>query len=196
MRPKMRGTWIRMCMVISAAAVLLSGCGSSHDARKAPHHGQAVLSAANVCRRASRQVVASFFHLPAASVAATGSTGNDLMPQCTFTIPVAGRRVQLIANISNAPSPYFVLERTAVEASQVFTTTPLFKPPTDITGLGLDADWFPPERHLMTTDGRVLVTVTVDSWQKANTAREIALTSAVARTYLGPNDAAAAKLYP
>ena len=166
MRPKMRGTWIRMCMVISAAAVLLSGCGSSHDARKAPHHGQAVLS------------------------------GNDLMPQCTFTIPVAGRRVQLIANISNAPSPYFVLERTAVEASQVFTTTPLFKPPTDITGLGLDADWFPPERHLMTTDGRVLVTVTVDSWQKANTAREIALTSAVARTYLGPNDAAAAKLYP
>jgi hypothetical protein len=192
----MRDSRIRICLGILAAMVLLSACGSSNDARKAaPHHGQAALSPANVCRHTSRQAVAGLLRLPATSVATTGSTGNNLMPQCTFTAPVAGNRVQLIANISNGPQPFMILERTAVEASQVFTTTPLFQPPQNITGLGLDADWFPPEQHLMTTDGRVLVTVTV-SWQHAKTARKISTAVAVACTYLGPNDSTAAKLYP
>ena len=117
------------------------------------------------------------------------------MPECTFTVDVADKPVRLIADISNAPSPYFVLERTAVEASQIFTTTPLIKPPQNVTGLGLDADWFFAEQHLMTTDGRRLVTVTV-TWPQATTPRKIAIADAVARSYLGPNDEAAAKLYP
>jgi hypothetical protein len=191
----MSGRKICICLAVTSAALALGGCGSSQQAEKARHRGQATLSPANVCRRASRQAVASFFSLPAAGVVVAGSTGNDLMPQCTFTVDVAGKPVRLIADISNAPSPYFVLERTAVEASQIFTPTALIKPPQNVTGLGLDADWFFEEQHLMTTDGRRLVTVTV-TWPRAPTPRKIAIADAVARTYLGPNDEAAAKLYP
>ncbi len=56
--------------------------------------------------------------------------------------------------------------------------------PQDISGVGLDADWFPPQQHLMTTDGVRLITATVD-WPAMPGSRRIAIAIAMARPYLG-----------
>lgn len=184
----------RSLITAVGAAVLVCGCGSAGHTKARTGHPRA-LTKATVCRSTAHRAAAHALGVSPASVATAGSLGNNLMPQCTFTVPVAGSHVQLIANVDNGPSPYYLLERTAEEQAQVFAPTPLTPAPQDITGLGLDADWFGEEQQLMTTDGRVLVTVTV-TWQHGSTARKIAVTSAVARTYLGPNDYAATKLYP
>jgi hypothetical protein len=106
------------------------------------------------------------------------------MPQCSFTARLAdGKAVTVVANLDNAPSPYFRLERTAVEAAQVFTPTPMSPPPDAIAGLGLEADWFPAEKQLMTTDGLRLITVSF-SWPGATKKQEEGVGEAVARTYL------------
>ncbi len=122
------------------------------------------------------------------------------MPQCSFSTRLTdGKRVAVVANVDNAPSPYFRLERTAVEASQVFTPTRLSPAPDAIPGLGLEADWFPAMQQLMTTDGLRLITVSF-SWPGATQKDEQSVGEAVARTYLkklSPKQAAAvANGYP
>ncbi|MHB8690182.1 MAG: hypothetical protein ACYDHH_02955 [Solirubrobacteraceae bacterium] len=50
------------------------------------------------------------------------STGNNAMAQCSLTTRLAsGKRVAVLANVNTGASPYFVLERTIVEANQQFT---------------------------------------------------------------------------
>jgi hypothetical protein len=96
-------------------------------------------------------------------------------------------------NVDTGPQPYFVLERTIVEASQIFPSR-LSPAPLAVPGLGLEAAWFPAETHLMATDGTRLVTVTVD-WPRASQTREIALARAVTRQYLKtPSGKAAQRL--
>jgi hypothetical protein len=118
------------------------------------------------------------------TISETDSTGNNAMPQCTYTVRVAhAGRVALTANVDNGPQPYFRLERTQVEEGQVFTPSRIVPAPVAISGLGLAADWFPQQQQLMATDGRILITVGV-SWRHAPPRRRQALDEAVARTYL------------
>jgi hypothetical protein len=105
------------------------------------------------------------------------------MPQCAFG--VRGRPVSVTANVDSSPQAYFRLERTAVEATQMLFPGQVAPPPQQISGLGLDADWFPGTSRLMTTDGKRLVTVTV-SWADTASARQLALAEAVARPYMTP----------
>ena len=98
----------------------------------------------------------------------------------------------MIANVDNGPQPYFRLERTIVEAGQQFGAVRTAAPPQSVTGLGLDAAWFPDEMKLMTTDGVRLITVTIN-WPGTSGARRRALARATARDYLGPLNRKAAE---
>lgn len=162
--------------------LLLGGCGHSAPAgHSAAKRGS---TAPDICPGGSLDVMARFLSVQTNAIATAISTGNDAAPQCSFTTRLrGGRRVVVIANVDVAPSPYFVLERTIVEASQVFGSTRVSPAPVSVTGLGLDAAWFPAEAHLMTTDGTRLITTSVD-WPGASQKREIALARAVSRPYL------------
>jgi hypothetical protein len=159
--------------------VILAACGSSgpaeHAARTHP---------TPVCTSHARAEMARSVGVQATTIAASRSIGNDGMPQCTFKVrlPRAGQ-VTVIANVDVEPSAYFVLERTIVEASQVFGPRRLSPAPVAVPGLGLEASWFPEEDWLQATDGVRLVTTSID-WNGAKQGREIALARAVTRTYL------------
>ena len=128
--------------------------------------------------------MAGFLGVAPTSVVVAVSTGNNAMPQCSFTARAGSRRrVEAIANINSGPQPYFVLERTAIEAGQQFGAERLIALPQAVTGLGLEADWFPNNTQLMTTDGIRLITVTVN-WRRTSQARQRALAETVARRYL------------
>jgi hypothetical protein len=91
--------------------------------------------------------------------------------------------VRVTANVDTAPQPYYVLERATVEATQVFGPARMAATPLVVTGLGLEATWFPDYTQLMSTDGTRLITASI-SWRGASQARERALAKAVSRAYL------------
>jgi hypothetical protein len=152
-----------------------------------------------ICAVAALHAMARFLRVPPASIATATSQGNNLMPQCSYTAhPGRRQRVEVTANVDTSPSPYFVLERTIEEASQIFGPNRLSAAPINVPGLGLAASWFPEFGWLKATDGRVLVTATV-AWNGAKQGRQIALARAVTAPYLtlhGKAAAALAKNYP
>ena len=92
--------------------------------------------------------------------------------------------MRLSVQINSSPQAYCVLERTAEEAAQSFAQVRISPAPLNVTGVGLDADWFPAEQHLMTTDGIRLITATVD-WPAVRQSTREALSIVAARPYLG-----------
>jgi hypothetical protein len=52
-----------------------------------------------------------------------------------------------------------------------------------ISNLGIEADWFPDRNQLMSTDRVRLITAAV-RWPRASQSRQIALATALSRTYL------------
>jgi hypothetical protein len=173
-----RGRTLGAC----AVAVLLCGCsGSGAHKRKHPIPSA---TAQPVCAHEARSAMARLLAVPRAAIADASSTGNNGMPQCSFSARVAGgSRVEVRANVDNTPQPYFVLERTIVEASQIFGARRLSPAPVAVTRLGLGASWFPAEQWLMATDGYRLITTSV-SWRGAKQSRKIALAENVTRPYL------------
>jgi len=166
------------------AAVLVCGCGQSSSDKKHASSDHPLTAAQIVCQPTSRDAVAQFLSVQPANVGLAKSVGNNTMPQCTFTArPPAKKQVTLLVNYNTGPQPYFVLERTAIEAGQVFTQSRMIAAPVAVTGLGIEADWFPAENQLMATDGLKLITVTV-TWRGAKVARQRALAEALTRTYL------------
>jgi hypothetical protein len=109
---------------------------------------------------------------------------SDGSPQCDFRV-MARAPLSLWVSLDNSPQPYQVLERRADEEDQNFAFLKHFKHPQAITHVGLDAWWFPREQQAQTTDGRVLITVTIDSWPGHGNRPRKALSAAVARPYLG-----------
>jgi hypothetical protein len=153
------------------ATFLLGGCGQS--------------TVGYPCLPRARAVVARVFGVAAARVSMAVSTGGNAMRQCTFTAaPRGARGVRVTVNVDTGAQAYFRLERTVVEASQVFSTVRLIAAPQQVPGIGLDADWFPAEQQLMTTDGRRLLTVSV-GWGGASESRRRALAEVVVGPYLG-----------
>ena len=167
----------------TGAAIAVSGCGSAAPTKHpaAAHHRAA---APTLCEAKVLDVISQFLKVPAAKITNRQSVGNDAEPQCTFVTHVAGgRRVSVTANVGVEVGAYFILERTQVEASQMFAPTRLSPAPQAVPRLGLEADWFPAETHLMATDGTRLVTTTV-TWRGAGQGRKTALATVVTRPYL------------
>jgi hypothetical protein len=161
-----RGGWLAAAPVLCAVAV--GACGSSGAALKAP------------CQTGARAVVARELGVAPAKVSAVESTGSNGSPQCTY----AAWRRSVLANINVTPQAYFIVERTAVEASQQFAPIPASKLPVQVPHIGLDAYWYPAFSQFETTDGVRVIQITV-TIPRARQAREIAVGAAVSRPYLG-----------
>jgi len=165
-----------------AVAVWLCGCGSSAAPKR--KHPISSATAQPVCLHQASSAMARFLAVPQAAISEASSTGSNEMPQCSFSVQVAGGgRVQVRANVETTAQPYFVLERTIVEAAQIFGGRRFSPPPMAVTRLGLEASWFPVEQWLMATDGYRLITTSVN-WHGAKQSRKIALAENITRPYL------------
>ena len=162
-------------------AITLSACGSSSSHKDKPKKPASPL--ATVCTAKGRAAIGGFLGAQAASISERASISSQSYPQCVYRVPAPGVRVTVI--VDTGPQPYFRLERTAVEAQQVFSTVRESPAPVQIPHLGLDADWFPDQREVMTTDGKRLITAGV-SWRHARAAQRQKVAEAAARAYLGP----------
>lgn len=162
---------VPLCVLVCTLAVALGGCGQAKHA--------------TVCLPRAQVALARFLSTSPRNIVGKASIANNGMPQCAFGADLSGgTRVLVVANIDNAPQAFFRLERTVVEAAQNFTSPRVVPPPQRITGLGLDADWFPSSQQLMTSDGNRLIAISV-SWRGASVARKQSVAEVVARPYLG-----------
>jgi hypothetical protein len=178
-----RGRLVGFALSVSLVVLLGCGCGRSGSAGYTKG-GSLSASPPSVCLPGALEAMVRFLNVPAAKIALAVSTGNNAMPQCSFSAgPVGNEHVYVTANVDSAAQPYFVLERTAIEASQQFTTDRIIAAALPVAGLGLEADWFPAQQQLMATDGVRLITVSVH-WRGAGATRERKLAAAVTRPYL------------
>jgi hypothetical protein len=177
-------------VVAAVATLILAGCGS---ASRTTTHAAKASPLATVCTAGGRSAVAGFLRAAPASVASAASMSSQAAPQCVYRARGPGVRVTVIVDTS--PQPYFRLERAAVEAQQVFSTVREAPAPVQIPHLGLDADWFPQDQQIMTTDGRALITAGV-VWRHSKAAERRALAETAARAYLGAPQRKAAHGYP
>jgi hypothetical protein len=157
--------------------LLIAACGGSSHSKHATADRRA-----SVCLPAARAAAATDLGLAPTAVATSVSRGNNTYLQCTYKAP--GRHGTAVAiNVDTGPQPYFVLERTAIEASQVFTVNRLIPAPVAVTNLGIEADWFPATDQLMCTDGIKLITANV-TWRDAKQHTMEAIAIAMSRPYL------------
>jgi hypothetical protein len=179
---------------VIVATMLVSSCGDSAPAKREASRPRLP----GVCDYDALNAMSHTLSVGASSIATAASTGGNAMPQCAFRARLRGKRVDVLVNVDNGPQPYFVLERTIVEAAQIFPVR-ASPAPEQVAGLGLDASWFPAETHLEATDGKRLLTTTVD-WPGVSATREIQLARAMTAPYLhtlhGKAAQAAAKGYP
>ncbi len=169
-------------MAAPLAALALAACGSAGHAGSTTAGGWPAEHP--VCLRVSLAAIARSLAVPVASISRSISTGNDAMPQCLYTAHRVGTRtIKVLANIDSTQGAYFVVERTIDEAAQTFTYPQRGSPPPVSVHLGLLASWFPEEQWLISTDGRKVMTVSVD-WSGASQQRKIALARAVTAPYL------------
>lgn len=181
---RLRASHIARGLLGVGCVLLVTGCGGSSTSsqqRTADAHRRT--AAQTLCEPEVVDAIAHSLKVPPASVTTRQSVGSDAEPQCTFVTHVDGRRVAVVANVGVEVGAYFILERTEVEASQMFAPTRLSPAPEAVNRLGLEADWFPAEMHLMATDGTRLVTTTV-TWHAASQARRRALSILATRPYL------------
>lgn len=171
----------RWVLVMIGTAVMLAGCGGSGGKHTADSHRA---SAPPVCNPHALNAMARFIKVAPDTITTSESTGNNAMPQCTFTARMsAHRRVRVIENVDSSPQPYQTLERAICEASMSFTPQRLSPAPTNVPGLGIAASWFPNYHWLQATDGVRLITATV-AWNGSNQTQRIALARDMIRPYL------------
>jgi hypothetical protein len=168
----------RSLFLTIVAVLLLAACGgSSHS-----HKQASADRPASPCLPTARAAAATDLGLTPTSLSTATSKGNNTYPQCTFK--AQGRHATAVTiNVDTGPQAYFVLERTAIEAAQVFTVNRLIPAPIAVTHLGIEADWFPATDQLMSTDGVKLITADV-SWRHAKQRQMEALAIAMSRPYL------------
>jgi hypothetical protein len=167
------------------AALPIAGCGGASSRHVAVVRHHAAPRPPSVCTAKAGAAVAGFLKVDPSAIAMHVAVANSGAPQCDFNVRVGGRHdVSLSVAVDTSPQPYAVLERAAIEASQMFTTSRLFPAPVHVDHLGLDADWFPEENHLLTTDAVRLITATVVKWPGAPKGRWRVLAVVAARPYL------------
>ncbi len=167
-----------LCVLGVGLAIVGGGCGSSSSSTT--KHAAKASPPATVCTTRGRTAIAGFLGVQPASVSNAASISSQASPQCVYRTG----RARLTVIVDTGPQPYFRLERTAVEAQQVFSTVREAPAPVQIPHLGLDADWFPQDQQMMTTDGRRLITAAA-RWPHSTQAQRRSLAEVGARAYLG-----------
>ena len=186
-----------LAVILACAVVGAAGCGGGSNARtrsqtsstsRSSTSSAAALKATDTKAACVKgvPVLTARLHVPAHSVKTHLTKTSDGMPQCDFQLTAGGASLSLWASLDSSPQPYQVLERRASEEGQNFAMMPHFKYPQAYAHLGLDGWWFPREQQAQTTDGRVLISVTILRWPHHGNAVRKALSAAVARAYLGP----------
>jgi hypothetical protein len=176
----------------SSASATTPGSGQSAgaglgNAASAVPTGLTGSTKATICTRGGA-AVARKLGVGAARLTAVAGTASSGSPICHFTARLgAGGTVHLSVEVDIGPQPYFILERTIVEATQIFGAKRFAPAPLPINGLGIEAAWFPTEQHVIATEGLRLVTATV-SWPHSPQSRRRGLAIAATRAYLGKND--------
>jgi hypothetical protein len=181
-----------------ACAVLGAGCGASHHSSSSSSSVSVSVSvsasaaiptkaalAASACAK-GRPVLEARLRVGAGAVTGHLVKTSDGSPQCDFRVRGRQAPLSLWVSLDNSPQPYQVLDRRSVEEGQNFAFAKHFKTPQSIKHLGLTGWWFPREQQAQTTDGRILITVTIVSWPQHGSGPRTALSAAVAREYLGP----------
>ncbi len=168
--------------ILVGALLPVAGCGGGGGHPATAEHRRAT-APAGPCRESARAAIGRFLRVVPSSLATKAGTGNNGMPQCTFTAKAA--HASITANLDNGPQTYFRLERAIVEESQQFSLVRQVAAPQHLSHLGLDASWFPAEHQLLTANKKDLITVIVN-WRRARNARRRALAATVARVYLAP----------
>jgi hypothetical protein len=165
------------------AALLLAACGSSKSSSHTRSTGHRA-STHTLCLPEVKALLATTLSVDPGTITTATGVGTNGNPQCTFTAHTARHtRVAITANEYSGPQPYFILERTEIEASQVFTPSRLSPAPQTIMHLGLEAAWFPATQALMATDAIRLIDITF-RWPGASQAQKRRLGIALARPYL------------
>ena len=141
-----------------ATALAVAGCGSStsHHAR-APQASQRKDTPRPLLLGA-RAALATALHISPSAISARPFTPPSGVAACRFTAP----HLNVVATLDSAPQAYQRFNRTTVEYEQNVLWAHLGAKayPINIPHLGLDADWIPPQREIITTDGVRLITVT------------------------------------
>lgn len=117
-------------------------------------------------------------------MSAKRSVGSNGMPQCTFQVQRGAGAVSVIVNVDSGPQAPFRLERTVVEATQLFGPPPPgWKAPIGVSGLGAYASWFARQDELMASNNIDLLTVSV-SWPHEPRAEMIRLARVAIAPYM------------
>jgi hypothetical protein len=175
---------------VLAVALPIVGCGGANapthtSSTHAATHAARAAAPPPICRAKAKAAILRVEHIPAGALSTRAAKAGSGYPECVFTLRMRARRpVRVTVEVDTAPQAYAVLERSVDEAVQIWPVR-FQSPPQHIDGLGIDADWFPEEQHLMTTDAVRLITATVD-WPRGTHAQKVALAVAAARPYLGP----------
>jgi hypothetical protein len=186
-------------------ASLIVGCGgaakrsatTAHAGLSRPSAASTTTSAAaavprasdpaTICTAKALAAIGRFFAVAPGSIATHAATADSDFPECQFTVHRSGGRVvRVTVEVDTEPQAYAVLDRTIVEAAQIFGPQRYSAAPVNVPRLGILASWFPQEQHLETTDAVRVIIATI-AWPEARTARKIALATAAARPYLGRN---------
>ena len=190
----------RLPVVAALSCVLcLAACGSSSSsASQTAHESPAAESISiPVCYDAAKAAMAGFLGVQAQQITTAEKTGTTGDPECTYTTGTGRHGIKLLADDYKGSQPYFILDRTAEEAAQVFVPTRTVAPPVAINRIGLEAFWFPAREQLMATDGLKLITTTV-TWKGVTQKHRLALAEAFIKPYIKvtKQGRAAAKLFP
>jgi hypothetical protein len=181
--PGRRLQWARLrrgVVPALAGTLLLSACAGS--LRTQPRSHPVARKTAGVCRLQVRSNIAGA--LDVGSVTARPSVGTNGMPQCTFTAQLKAARVSTTVNLDDGPQVPFRLERTVVEAPQLFGPPPPgWHAPIGLSGLGAYASWFTNGDELLASNGVDLITVSV-TWPHEPRAGMIKLARAAIEQYM------------
>lgn len=177
-----------LCIASGAVCIgLASACGSATVPRRTATvprgTAAAVPAAGKPCAPRTQLALAHALALARGALQRAPYTASTGAASCRFSAGSGRRSFVLTASLDTAPQAYYRLEREVIETSQMFASVRETPVPVHIPGLGLDADWFPSEHQLLTTDGTTLITITV-SWPGGGR-RAAGVAAVAARTYLG-----------
>lgn len=167
----------------------LAVCGCGGGAKRSASSATSATTSSTAalpptCAPGARAVIERAFAGP---VRARVGESGQATPECVFRVG----RARVTVLMDSFAQPYQRLERVQIEDAQQFGTQRIEAIPQPISGLGIDAYWFPTERKVMTTEGRRLITVFV-ARRGLPARRQRRLAEAIAQQYLGPNDPRAA----
>jgi hypothetical protein len=167
-------------------AALLAGCGSSGG-------GTTATQVATTNRVDTQGSAVAARPLPTACAARARAALGDGTRSDAFPASNGADGCRLTASgltaivlLDSAPQPYYRLEREVTEFGQNvdWTKVPPSAYPRTIKHLGLDANWFPLQSRLLTTDGVRLITIKLHGPLDPAAKRDLAVR--LAHVYLGP----------